>query len=93
MDSQQVAKIAHLARLAVDADQLMSLSKDLTNILDLVDELDKANTQDTAPMAHPLDMKQRLRSDNVSEENQRENFQSVAPATEDGLYLVPKVIE
>lgn len=93
LESKDVADIAHLARLAVDINELEELGKELSGILDLVEQMDKADTEAVAPMAHPLDMAQRLRADEVTEENQRDYFQENAPATESGLYLVPKVIE
>lgn len=93
MDRAQVEKIAHLARIALDEQHADSLAGDLTSILALVDQLDAADTAKVEPMAHPLEMTQRLRVDQVSESDRRETFQTVAPATENGLYLVPKVIE
>ena len=62
-------------------------------MLNLVDQLQAADTEGVAPMAHPLDATQRLRADEVTEPNQRESFQAIAPASEAGLYLVPKVID
>ena len=88
-----IEKVALLARIKVDEDQITALEKDLGNILDLVDQLQNADTSMTEPMAHPLDAVQRLRPDVVTETNQREAFQAIAPATENGLYLVPRVIE
>lgn len=88
-----IEKVALLARIKVDEDQITALEKDLGNILDLVDQLQSADTSQTEPMAHPLDAVQRLRADVVTEFNQREAFQAIAPATENGLYLVPRVIE
>jgi len=88
-----VRKIANLARLAVSEDESESLAQDLSNILDLVAQMDAADTADVEPMAHPLHMVQRLRPDEVTETDQREKYQDIAPLTEDGLYLVPKVIE
>lgn len=88
-----IEKVALLARIKVDEDQITALEKDLGNILDLVDQLQSADTNQTEPMAHPLDAVQRLRADVISESNQREAFQAIAPATENGLYLVPRVIE
>lgn len=89
----QIEKVALLARIRVDEAQVTALEKDLGNILDLVDQLQAADTSQTEPMAHPLDAVQRLRPDTITETNQREAFQAIAPATEDGLYLVPRVIE
>ena len=65
----------------------------MTAILDMVDQLQAADTGDVQPMANPLDATQRLRADEVTESNRREDFQAIAPAVEDGLYLVPRVIE
>lgn len=88
-----IEKVAVLARIRVDDEQVSALENDLGNILDLVDQLSAADTSAVEPMAHPLDAVQRLRADDVTESNQREAFQAIAPATENGLYLVPRVIE
>lgn len=88
-----IEKVALLARIRVNDQQVAELEQDLGNILDLVDQLQAADTTNTAPMAHPLDAVQRLRADEVTETNQREAYQAIAPATEAGLYLVPKVID
>jgi aspartyl-tRNA(Asn)/glutamyl-tRNA(Gln) amidotransferase subunit C len=93
LERGDVERIAHLARLAVEDADLEAVARDLSNILGLVDQLSAVDTQSVAPMAHPLHMAQRLRPDEVTEEDQRERFQSIAPSTESGLYLVPKVIE
>jgi len=88
-----VQKIANLARLAVSEQDTQALAHDLSNILDLVAQMDQADTDGVEPMAHPLHMAQRLRPDEVTESDQRDKHQGIAPLTEDGLYLVPKVIE
>ncbi len=88
-----IKKIAHLARLALNEDDMAPLCKDLTNILHLVEEMNKADTSQIEPMAHPFDEKQPLRQDRVTEENQRQLFQSIAPEIENGLYIVPQVID
>ncbi len=93
LERNDIEKIAHLARLAVDGEELDSIAGDLSNILDLVEAMNAVNTSGVTPMAHPLEMSQRLREDRVTERDRRERFQSVAPNTENGLYLVPKVIE
>ncbi|PID43171.1 MAG: Asp-tRNA(Asn)/Glu-tRNA(Gln) amidotransferase GatCAB subunit C [Gammaproteobacteria bacterium] len=93
IDLSTVEKIAHLARLQVTGEQAEKLTRDLSNILDLVDQLQAADTTNVAPMAHPMDAVQVLREDIVTEQNQREELQRVAPETEDGLFLVPRVIE
>jgi len=89
----EVEKIAHLARLQVSDDELDAVAGDLSNILDLVAQMEGADTEGVTPMAHPLHMAQRLRPDEVTEGDQRDKFQAIAPATENGLYLVPKVID
>lgn len=88
-----IKKIAHLARLALPEAQIDDYAQRLSGILDMVAKLQDAPTAGVAPMAHPLDATQRLRPDTVTETNQRETYQQIAPDTEDGLYLVPKVIE
>lgn len=89
----EVKKIAYLARLAVGEDDIPEYARNLSAILDLVAQMNSVDTKDVSPMAHPQDAVQRLRPDEVLEADQREHFQSVAPQTEAGLYLVPKVIE
>jgi aspartyl-tRNA(Asn)/glutamyl-tRNA(Gln) amidotransferase subunit C len=93
LSKEDVENIAHLARLAIDAKDIPEYERNLSNILDLVEQMNQVDTTDIQPMAHPLDAVQRLRPDEVTETDQREHFQAVAPATEGGLYLVPKVIE
>ena len=93
LDRTDVEKIAHLARLALSGEEKDRYAVDLSRILDLVGQMNRVDTGQVAPMAHPLNMVQRLRADEPSEPDQRELFQHIAPATEDGLYLVPKVIE
>ncbi|MBK8510313.1 MAG: Asp-tRNA(Asn)/Glu-tRNA(Gln) amidotransferase subunit GatC [Candidatus Competibacter sp.] len=89
----EVAKIALLARLAIREQDAPAYARDLSAILELVAQMNATDTAGVAPMAHPLDMAQRLRADEVSEPDQRERFQTIAPRVEAGLYLVPKVIE
>ena len=90
---EQVLAIAHLARLDIDEKDVARYADDLSGILALVDQLSAIPVDDVAPMAHPLDMNQRLRSDEVTESDQREALMAAAPETEQGLFLVPKVIE
>ncbi|MGO2134618.1 Asp-tRNA(Asn)/Glu-tRNA(Gln) amidotransferase subunit GatC [Marinobacter sp.] len=90
---EDIEKVAVLARIRLDEEQIPALENDLGNILSLVDQLSAADTDNVEPLAHPLDAVQRLRADEVTESNQREAFQAIAPATENGLYLVPRVIE
>lgn len=89
----EVKKVARLARLAVPDDRLEAYTQNLSNILSLVGQLSAVDTTGVEPMAHPLDMMQRLRDDVVTETDHREKYQAIAPEVENGLYLVPKVIE
>lgn len=93
LDRKDVSKIAHLARLDIDEAEVTAATESLSRILGLIEQMNAVNTQGVAPMAHPQDAALRLRDDRVSEPDQREKFQKIAPATEAGLYLVPKVIE
>ena len=93
LDKNDVEKIAHLARLAISENDIPGYADNLSNILKLVEQMAEVDTDNVSPMAHPLDAHQRLREDIVTEENQREHFQKVASDIENGLYLVPKVIE
>lgn len=85
--------IAHLARLALSEEEAADCVDKLSRILGLVDQLKRVDTGGVEPMAHPLPMAQRLRPDEVTESDQRELYQRNAPAAEQGLYLVPRVIE
>ncbi len=88
-----VKRIAHLARLEIGAGDAPRYAHDLSAILAFVEQMGSIDTAAVAPMAHPLDAVQRLREDAVTEENGREAFQAIAPRVEQGLYLVPRVIE
>jgi len=93
LNVEELHKVAHLARLSIHPKDEESYSQALSNILDLVDEMQSINTEGVKPMAHPMDTTQRLREDKVTETNQRDQLQKIAPATENGLYLVPRVVE
>jgi aspartyl-tRNA(Asn)/glutamyl-tRNA(Gln) amidotransferase subunit C len=93
LDREDVIKIAHLARLQVAEDEISATTERLSSILGMIEQLQAAPTDGIEPMAHPTDAVQRLRPDVVTEDNHRDDYQKIAPATEDGLYLVPKVIE
>jgi len=93
LDRDQVAKIAHLARLELNEQEAAQYAGTLSRILGLIEQMNAVDTTGIAPMAHPNDTPLRLREDEVTETDQREKFQAIAPATEAGLYLVPKVIE
>jgi aspartyl-tRNA(Asn)/glutamyl-tRNA(Gln) amidotransferase subunit C len=93
LTTDDVKRIAHLARIEVtEADAQATLEK-LGGILGLIEQMQAVDTTGIEPMSHSQDVTQRLRDDVVTEINQRELFQSIAPAVENGLYLVPKVIE
>lgn len=93
LTTDEVRKIAYLARLGIDEQDIASYAQDLSSVLSLMTAMNDVNTEGVIPMAHPLDQVQRLRADRVSERNNREKFQAIAPQVEAGLYLVPKVIE
>jgi aspartyl-tRNA(Asn)/glutamyl-tRNA(Gln) amidotransferase subunit C len=90
---EQISRIAHLARLELSGAETADMRAKLNDILAMVDQMSAVDTTGVEPMSHPQEVMQRLRDDAVTEPNQRELFQSLAPAVEDGLYLVPKVIE
>ena len=93
LDKTDVEKIAHLARLAIDENDIPDYARDLNTIFNLVEQMNSADTRNITPMAHPLDANQRLRPDVVNETDHRDLFQSIAPKTDAGVYLVPQVIE
>jgi len=93
LDRSDVEKIAHLARLQIAEQDTQEYAENLSSILDLVNQMQAVDTTAITPMAHPLDAVQRLRADEVTEGNQRDHLQTVAPAVESGLFQVPKVIE
>lgn len=94
-----VEKIARLARLAMTGEEMQAAQAQLNNIFGLIAEMQAVDTTGIEPMSHSQDLAQRLREDKVSEANQREAFQAIAPVINDqkqveqGLYLVPQVIE
>lgn len=93
----QLQRIARLARIEVSSAELPGVTERLNQVLGLIDQLQALDTRGIEPMSHPLDaqlaLPQRLRSDEVTETARRDAYQAVAPAVEQGLYLVPKVIE
>lgn len=93
LTKDQVQHIAVLARLKLADGEFDDVVDKLSRIVDFVDQLQSAPTDDVLPMAHPLNMTQRLRGDEITEENARDRIQKNAPAVENGYYLVPKVIE
>ena len=93
LDNKQVKEIAYLARLSIEDSDLEQSTLELNNILSLMADLSEIDTGDSEPMAHPLNMSQRLREDEVTEENLSEEFQAIAPKTGNKHYLVPTVIE
>jgi len=93
LDKDQVQHIAMLARLKLADDEFDETVDKLSRIVDFVDQLSQAETEGVVPMAHPLNESQRLRADEVTESDEREALQENASSVENGLYLVPKVIE
>ncbi|OGA73313.1 MAG: asparaginyl/glutamyl-tRNA amidotransferase subunit C [Betaproteobacteria bacterium RIFCSPLOWO2_12_FULL_65_14] len=93
LSDDQIRRIARLARIAVRPEESAAVAERLNRVLGLIDEMRAVDTSGIEPMSHALDVVQRLRPDEVSEGDRREAYQSVAPSVEEGLYLVPKVIE
>lgn len=93
LQRSDIEKIAHLARLAVTEEDIPRYARELSNILQMVEQMNGVDTHAVVPMAHPMEAGQRLRADQITETDQRERFQAIAPQVEAGLYLVPKVIE
>lgn len=93
LSTADVQKVARLARLAMNDTEIEAARTQLSGIFELIAEMQAVDTTDIAPMSHAQDLSQRLREDIVTETNQRELFQSIAPQVESGLYLVPQVIE
>ena len=93
IEQQEIEKIAELARIRIDESAVGEVTQRITEILAMVDQLQAADTEGVEPLSNPLDATQRLRADVVTESNQRDDFQAIAPNVENGLYLVPKVID
>jgi aspartyl-tRNA(Asn)/glutamyl-tRNA(Gln) amidotransferase subunit C len=93
LQKADVEKIAHLARLAINENDIPEYTRNLSEILEFVEQMNAVDTTGVEPLAHPLEFNQRLREDVVTESDQRQHFQKIAPLVENGLYLVPKVIE
>jgi aspartyl-tRNA(Asn)/glutamyl-tRNA(Gln) amidotransferase subunit C len=89
----EIRRIARLARIEVDDAQVAALGPELNAILGMVEAMQAIDTAGVEPMSHPQAFAQRLREDAVSEPDRRAEYQSVAPQVEDGLFLVPKVLE
>ena len=92
IESRDVLDVAHLARLHLPDDDVGRIAGELSAILAFIEQMNEVDTDDMDPMAHPLDMTQRLRADVVTEPDRREELQAHAPAVRDGLYLVPRVV-
>jgi aspartyl-tRNA(Asn)/glutamyl-tRNA(Gln) amidotransferase subunit C len=93
LNNDEVKKIAHLARLNLSQQDVETFTSQLSNILQLIAEMSQQDTTNIEPMAHPLELGQRLREDKVTEVDEHKKFQKIAPQVDAGLYLVPKVID
>jgi len=93
LDKSDIDKIAWLARLSISEEDTPHYLHDVSNILELVEKMNDVDTGNIEPLAHPLEITARLRDDKVTEADQRTHFQEIAPAVDNGYYLVPKVIE
>ena len=90
---EEVRRIARLARIELAQAEALAMREQLNGILAMVEEMRGIDTSAVEPMAHPQDARQRLRKDRVTESDGRDRFQALAPQVEDGLYLVPRVLE
>ena len=93
LDTKTVQDIARLARLSIADQEIEKYGSELSNILELVAQMEAINTDNIEPMTHPFDATLRMREDEITEDNNRDKFQAIAPNAENGLYLVPKVID
>ncbi len=93
LESADIKTLARLARLALNDDEIEEYQHTLGNILGLVEQLQAVQTGAITPLAHPLEISARLRTDEITEIDQRTKFQQIAPETDKGFYLVPRVIE
>ena len=93
LDRSDVEHLAHLARIGLQDADIPANAAKLSSIMGLIDKMQAVDTSNIEPLSHPLETTQRLRADLVTESNQRDALQAIAPATEQGLYLVPRVIE
>ena len=93
LEQDEIEKIAELARIRIADGDIGEITARITDILSMVDQLKAVDTTGIEPMASPLDATARLRPDEITQTNTRDVFQAIAPAVENGLYLVPKVID
>jgi aspartyl-tRNA(Asn)/glutamyl-tRNA(Gln) amidotransferase subunit C len=93
IEREDMENIAHLARLHLSEEEKSEAASSMSNILKLIDQMQSVDTDNVTPLAHPLDSVQRLRDDKVTETNKRDALQKIAPEIDQGLFLVPKVIE
>ena len=93
MNKNTVSKIANLAKIEIDDSKIEGIAENLEKILDLVGEMNSIDTDNINPMSHPLNLKQVMRPDEVTELDQRENFPKNSPSIENGYYKVPKIID
>ena len=93
LTDDDIVRLARLAQLALDPADRAKAIVDLERIIAMVDAMQAIDTEGVEPLAHPLDATQRLRADVVDTSHDRDRYQAIAPLTEDGLYLVPRVIE
>jgi len=93
ISESDMARVAELARIRLDGETVTEVTRRIGNILAMIDQMQAVDTRDVEPMSNPLDATQRLREDEITETDRRADFLALAPVSEDGLYLVPRVIE
>ena len=89
----EIEKLATLSRISIDEKTITDVTERLSSVLDLVDQLQTANTDSVRGVSRPFQVSQRLRADDITESNHRDEFQAIAPATDNGLFIVPKMID
>jgi len=93
LDRDTAEQVAHLARLRLDPEQAADVAEDLSRVLDLIDQIEQVDTAEVTPLAHPLDIAQPLREDEVTTRPDRERLQESAPDVVEGYYRVPRSVE
>lgn len=93
LDRETTEQVAHLARLRIEPEQAADVAEDLSRVLDLIDQIEQVDTSEVTPLAHPLDIAQPLRTDEVTNQPDRERLQGSAPDVVEGYYRVPRSVE
>jgi aspartyl-tRNA(Asn)/glutamyl-tRNA(Gln) amidotransferase subunit C len=93
IERHEIEKLATLSRISIDEKTITDVTERLSSVLDLVDQLQTADTDSVQGISRPFQVSQRLRADEITESNHRDEFQAIAPAMDNGLFIVPKMID